>query len=78
MTAGLTQVAAGVMGMGMGPFLPGVVSGALEGRYGEMSIRYSLLLFSLMWLWASCHFLLANRTIAVDIARADAANRVVP
>lgn len=73
-TAGYMQVALGIVGMGMGPFLPGLLSDALEGRYGDLSIRYSLAAFSICWLWAAAHFLLANRTLKRDIERADAVN----
>lgn len=75
-TAGLTQVAAGFAGMGLGPFLPGLLSSALAGRYGDLSIRYSLLAFSILWVWAGIHCLFANRTIAADVERADEENRL--
>lgn len=73
-TAGLTQVVQGFLGMGMGPFVPGVLSDLLEPRFGDDSLRYALMLLSLLWLWAGAHFLLANRTLQKDIARADAIN----
>jgi predicted MFS family arabinose efflux permease len=73
-TAGLTQGFNGLLGMGLGPYLPGVLSDLMKPHFGGLSIRYSLLVFSSLWLWASLHFLLANRTIVRDIARADAVN----
>ena len=72
-TVSLTQVVLGLLGLGLGSFLPGVLSDALKPRFGDLSLRYSLLCFSLLWIWAAVHFLLANRTLAADIARADAA-----
>jgi hypothetical protein len=73
-TAGLTQVVQGFLGMGLGPFVPGVLSDLLEPRFGDSSLRYALMLLSLLWLWAAVHFLLANRTVQADIERADAMN----
>src|SRR3546814_12323945 len=61
----------GFLGMGLGPFLPGVLSDALEPIYGTDSLGYSLILMSMLWPWAAFHFFLANRTIARDIARAE-------
>src|SRR3546814_5679828 len=69
--AGCTQVMLGFLGMGLGPFLPGVLSDALEPINGTDSLGYSLILMSMLWPWAAFHFFLANRTIARDIARAE-------
>lgn len=69
-TAGFCQVMMGLLGMGLGPFLPGVLSDLLAPAYGDMSIRYSLLIFSICWLWAAFHFFLATRHLARDMARA--------
>jgi MFS family permease len=67
-----SQCLNGLLGMGLGPWLPGAFSDAFHGRFGALSLRYSLLCFSAIWLWAIAHFHFANRLLARDIARADA------
>jgi len=73
-TSGLAQTIQGFLGMGLGPFVPGVLSEFLEPSFGADSLRYALMILSLLWLWASFHFARANRTIVRDIERADAMN----
>jgi len=60
-----------VIGLALGPLLTGLVSDLLEPRFGEESMRYSLLLVTSMVLpWAALHYTLAGRTIDKDLARA--------
>ncbi len=59
-----------IIGLGLGPFLVGVLSDALSGTYGELSLRYAILVATAAYFWAGAHFLLAGRTIKEDLERA--------
>lgn len=62
-----------LIGLGLGPFLVGVLNDWLEPRHGEMAIRFSLLVTIPVTAWAVAHSLLAGRSLRDDLARADAA-----
>lgn len=62
-----------IIGLAMGPAATGLLSDALEPRFGESSLRYALLVVSMVFAWASLHFWLASRTIRDDLAFANAA-----
>jgi predicted MFS family arabinose efflux permease len=62
-----------IIGLGLGPFLVGVLSDLLTGAFGVESLRYAILIATAAYLWAGAHFLLAGRTIRQDL---DAAARV--
>ena len=48
----------------LGPFLLGVLSDALGGRYGESAgLTYAMALAALVYLWAGGHYLLAARSL---------------
>jgi MFS family permease len=70
-TLSFSQCFHGLLGMAVGPWLPGALSDAFQGQFGGLSLRYALLCFSLIWIWAVVHFYFANRRLANDIARAD-------
>jgi len=57
-----------IIGLGMGPAVTGLVSDALEPRFGEDSLRYALLISSFALAWSSLHFFLASRTVKDDLA----------
>ena len=60
-----------VIGLALGPLLTGVLSDALGPRFGEESMRYSLLLVtSIVLPWAGWHYVRAGRTIDADLTRA--------
>ena len=60
-----------VIGLALGPLLTGMLSDALEGRFGEESMRYALLLVtSIVLPWAAWHYVRAGRTIDADLERA--------
>ncbi len=62
-----------LIGLGLGPVLVGVLSDALEPRFGNEAIRYALLAVIAANLWAAAHSLLAARTLRRDLARGAAA-----
>ena len=60
-----------VIGLALGPLLTGMLSDVLGTRFGEESMRYSLLLVtSIVLPWAGWHYLRAGRTIDADLLRA--------
>lgn len=61
-----------IIGLGIGPQTVGIVSDALEPRFGQESLRYALLVVGLVNAWSALHFYLAGRTLPEDLARVDA------
>jgi MFS family permease len=63
LSAALMQVSANVLGFGVGATLLGKLSDLLRPEYGLESLRYTMLGFSLLGLWAVAHFLAAARAL---------------
>jgi MFS family permease len=63
-----------VIGLMLGPLATGLISDALEPRYGKDSLRWALFLVSLLLAWSGLHFWLAGRALLPDLARARAAS----
>jgi MFS transporter, Spinster family, sphingosine-1-phosphate transporter len=61
-----------IIGLGLGPFLVGVLSDLLSGTFGQDSLRYAILIATFAYFWAGAHFLLAGRTIRQDLDAAAA------
>ncbi len=61
-----------IIGLGLGPFLVGVLSDLLAGVFGTDSLRYAILIATAAYFWAGAHFLLAGRTIRQDLDAAAA------
>jgi MFS family permease len=60
-----------LIGMGLGPLAVGVASDALaRGGMGGESLRWALLLVTLVNLWSAAHYALGARTLRADLARA--------
>jgi MFS family permease len=62
---------ANLIGMGLGGLAVGMLSDLLAPAYGRDSLRYALLAMSPGFFWCAIHFLLASRTVAMDIERAN-------
>ena len=58
------------IGMGLGPVSIGVVSETLRPAFGEESLRYAMLGFLFIYIWAAIHFMIAARTIRADLEKA--------
>ena len=70
-TSALVLLIINVLGLALGPLITGSLSDALEPRFGEESMRYSLLIVtSVMLPWAVWHYYRAGRWIDDDLARA--------
>ena len=60
-----------LIGLGMGPFLTGLLSDLLEPSLGQESLRYAMLyLLPAALAWSVVHFYLASRTLEADLAAA--------
>jgi len=60
-----------LIGLALGPWVTGMISDALAPDFGDESMRYSLLIITVVILpWASWHYYRAGRTIDGDLARA--------
>ena len=56
-----------IIGLGAGPQAVGILSDLLNPAYGQESLRYSLLIFSFVNVWAAWHYYVAGKTLAEDL-----------
>jgi MFS family permease len=56
-----------LIALGLGPLAVGALSDLLSASYGTHSLRYALMLTSLLNLWAAYHYLIAGRAFAKEI-----------
>ena len=61
-----TFLLSGLFGFGLGPSIAGAVSNFLQAL-GADSLRYSLLLVSIVLLWSAFHFFRTARTVRADV-----------
>ena len=62
---------ANLISMGLGPLIIGMSSDFFQSRFGDNSIRYSILaLLVVSYSWAALHFFQAARTVRADLAKA--------
>ena len=57
-----------LIGMGLGPYLVGVLSDLLTPDFGIYSIRYAMCAAVLVNVWAACHYFIGARTMRGDLA----------
>jgi MFS family permease len=70
-SAALILLIINVIGLAFGPLITGSLSDFLEPRFAEESMRYSLLIVTLVILpWAVWHYYRAGKWIDADLARA--------
>jgi MFS family permease len=55
-----------LLGSGAGPYVIGLISDILTPSFGNESLRYALLISSVMLVWATIHYVLAARTALKD------------
>ncbi len=58
-----------IIGMGLGPQGVGILSDVFSAEYGSESLRYSLMVFSLVNLWCAYHYFQAAKTLQQDTQR---------
>jgi MFS family permease len=56
-----------LIGLGLGPFLVGVLSDYLKPVYGEESLRIALMFVFLFNIWAGIHYYIAGLTLREDL-----------
>ncbi|MCE2392434.1 MAG: MFS transporter [Proteobacteria bacterium] len=71
LASAITLFAINIFGSGLGPFVCGWLSDALQPRFGDESVRYSLAILSFGLLWAAVHYLQAARSYADDLRAKD-------
>ena len=59
-----------IIGLGIGPQSVGILSDWLADSYGDESLRYALMVFSLVNVWCGLHYFLAARTLPQDMQKA--------
>ncbi|MGB0343555.1 MAG: spinster family MFS transporter [Parvibaculales bacterium] len=65
--AGILLFIINIIGLGLGPQLVGVISDLLANQYGDESLRYSLFICSLVYIWAAIHYFMAGRHLENDL-----------
>ena len=58
-----------IIGLGAGPQAVGIVSDLLSDRFGQESLRYSLLIFSFVNIWAAFHYYKAGQYLKADLVQ---------
>jgi predicted MFS family arabinose efflux permease len=56
-----------IIGLGLGPYLTGYLSDQLQPRFGDESLRWSLLICSLINVWAAYHYYVAGKYLKTDL-----------
>ena len=75
MAAALNYLILYLVALGGGPLVVGMVSDFLYARFGDESLRYSILpVVVIAFTWASLHFLLASKTLREDLKRTEEEN----
>jgi MFS family permease len=59
-----------IVGLAIGPAATGALSDALAPQYGDDSLRYAMLIVSMVLLWSSLHFWLSARSLPEDLENA--------
>jgi len=66
-TMALMMLLSNLIGMGVGPQAVGMLSDLLRPKVGQDSLRYAMLLMSLIAVWAAYHFWKVGDTIKADL-----------
>lgn len=72
LAAAVTSFTVNLVGIGLGPFVAGVVSDALEPRFGDESLRFALVLNAGIAMWAAVHLMIGARSLRPELARSTA------
>jgi MFS family permease len=67
-TLAVVMLLANVIGMGVGPQVVGIMSDLFMPVAGSDSLRYAMLIVSLVAIWAAYHFWQVGRTVEQDLA----------
>jgi len=61
-----------IIGMGLGPYVVGILSDALGTAFAAESLRYALCIAVAANLWATVHYLIAAKSLRADLGAAQA------
>jgi MFS family permease len=67
-TLAVVMLLANLIGMGLGPQIVGIMSDRLMPVAHQDSLRYAMLVISLIALWSAYHFWLVGRTVRQDLS----------
>ena len=59
-----------LVGMGLGPWLTGLISDLLTPRFGSEGLRLALVIVSLLNIWCVIHYFISAKQLRQDLARA--------
>lgn len=59
-----------LFGMGLGPWLAGVLSDFFAAEHGRHALRHALFVLAFLNIWGIAHYFLATRTLVADYERA--------
>jgi len=65
--AGILLFIINIIGLGLGPLAVGMLADLLEPTYGQEALRYSLLAFSIVNIWAAYHYFIAGKHLKQDL-----------
>ena len=71
--AAISLVLGNMIGLGFGPQGVGILSDLFAPRFGVESLRYALMVFACLNIWAALHYWLASRTLIDDLSRVNSA-----
>ena len=67
--AGVLLFILNIIGLGAGPFVVGFLADQLVPRYGADSLRYALLVCSMVNVWAAAHYYMAGKYLENDLEK---------
>ena len=59
-----------LIGLGLGPFITGIISDLLVPHFGTESLRFALVIVVLAYAWSTFHYWMASRSIEEDLLHA--------
>jgi MFS family permease len=69
--AAIFMMVVNIVGLGLGPYLTGLLSDALAARFGDQSLALSLSVVTTMSALGVIHFVMAMRTVEADMAEGE-------
>ncbi len=67
LASSITLFVLNIIGLGFGPQVVGIMSDMFEPSYGQESLRMALLVLTFVNLWCAFHYLIAAKTLKVDL-----------
>ncbi len=67
--AGVLLFIVNIIGLGAGPTVVGIIADLLSPRFAAESLRYALLLCSVVNIWAAAHYYFAGKHLENDLEK---------